>query len=175
VQTVRVSGGGPDGADDPRAVGRDVVAAQQAAIAAVEAWGRGRPIAEVENGLVHELRARREFMAPEEINLEARRISDPDWAVKDPQTARRLFAEMRSPESRAAESAFRGEWERTTERLAEALGSMRRVRKSTISSRRTMVGVEFVVRIDPWSPRRARQLQRVAAPAIVLVRRYDPS
>jgi hypothetical protein len=53
----------------------------------VEAWGCGRPIAEVENGLVGELRARREFMAPEEINLEARRISDPDWAVKDPGTA----------------------------------------------------------------------------------------
>jgi hypothetical protein len=30
-------------------------------------------------------------MAPEEIDLEARRISDPDWAVKDPEAARRLL------------------------------------------------------------------------------------
>jgi hypothetical protein len=91
VQTVEVSGGWPDDADDPRAVGRAFVAARQAVIAAVEAWGRGRPVAELEAGLVHVLRARRGFMAPEEIDLEARRISDPDWAVKDPEAARRLL------------------------------------------------------------------------------------
>ena len=100
------------------------MAVHEAVIAAVEAWGRGRPVAEIEAALVRELRARREFMAPDEINFEARRISDPDWAVKDPEMARRLVAEMKSPENRAAESAFRQQWERTTERLAEAVDSM---------------------------------------------------
>ena len=114
-------------------------------------------------------------MAPDEINFEARRITDPDWAVKDPEMARRLVAEMKSPENRAAESAFRQQWERTTERLAEAVDSMRRVRRCTISSRRMMDGVEFEIRIDPWSRRRALKLQRIAAPAVVLVRPYDPS
>ena len=164
-----------ESADDPRAVGRAIVAVHEAVIAAVEAWGRGRPVAEIEAGLVRELRARREFMAPDEINFEARRISDPDWAVKDPEMARRLVAEMKSPENRAAESAFRQQWERTTERLAEAVDSMRRVRRCTISSRRMMDGVEFEIRIDPWSRRRALKLQRIAAPAVVLVRPYDPS
>ena len=152
-----------------------MVAVHEAVVAAVEAWGRGRPVAEIEAGLVRELRARREFMAPDEINIEARRISDPNWAVKNPEMARRLFAEMRSPETRAAESAFRQQWERTTERLAEAADSMRRVRRSTVSSRRTMDGVEFEIRIDPWSRRRALKLQRIAAPAVVLVKPYDPS
>jgi hypothetical protein len=114
-------------------------------------------------------------MAPEEIDLEARRISDPDWAVKDPEAARRLFAKMKSSESRAAELAFRREWDRTTERLTDAVDSMRRVRRLTISSRRTVDGVEFEVRIDPWSRRRALRLQRVAAPAVVVVMPYDPS
>jgi hypothetical protein len=174
-KTVGVSGGWSDSADDPRADGRAIVAAHKAVIAAVEAWGCGRPVAEIEARLVRELRARHEFMEPDEINLDARQISDPDWPVKDPETARRLVAEMRTPEKRAAESAFRQQWERTTERLAEALNSMRRVRRSTISSRRIMDGVEFEIRIDPWSRRRALKLQRIAAPAVVLVRPYVPS
>jgi hypothetical protein len=82
---------------------------------------------------------------------------------------------MKSSESRAAELAFRREWDRTTERLTDAVDSMRRVRRLTISSRRTVDGVEFEVRIDPWSRRRALRLQRVAAPAVVVVMPYDPS
>ena len=57
------------------------MAVHEAVIAAVEAGNRGRPVAEIEAALVRELRARRESMAPDEINFEARRISDPDWAV----------------------------------------------------------------------------------------------
>jgi hypothetical protein len=49
----------------------------------------------------------------------------------------------------------------------------RRVRRHTISLRRTVDGVEVEVRIDPWSPRRALKLQRAAAPAVLVVMPYE--
>ncbi len=149
------------------------LAAEQAAIAAVEASGRGRPVHTLEAELVREMRANRLFMPPEEINLLARQISDPNWAVKHPWTARRLFAEMRRAVD-AKESALQEESDRTLGRIQQALESMRRLRRSAIFSRRTVDGVDVEIRIDPWSRRRARKLQGVAAPVAVSVVPCDP-
>lgn len=169
-----MSGGWSGSFDDRDAVVHADLAAEQAAIAAVEASGRGRPVDKIEAELDREMRAKRLFLPQEEINLLANQISDPNWALKHPWTARRLFAEMRRAVD-AQESAFQQEWDRTLGRLQQALESMRRLRRSAISSRRTVDGVDVEIRIDPWSRRRARKLQGIAAPAVVSVVPYDPS
>lgn len=167
-----MSGSRPDSFDDFEAVVRAETAALAAAIAAIEASGRGEPIDRIEAGLVRELRGRELFMPPEEINLLARGISDPIWALKHPWTARRLFTAMRSAAD-PRETAFQEEWDRAVQRLEEALDSMWRVRRAAISSRRTFGGVDIQVRMDPWSRRRVKQLQRIAAPTVVSVVPYD--
>ena len=35
-----------------------------------------------------------------------------------------------------------------------------------------MDGVDYVISIDPWTARRARKLQRIAAPTVITVRPY---
>jgi hypothetical protein len=50
---------------------------------------------------------------------------------------------------------------------------MWRLRRSRISSRRTLDGFEVEIRIDPWSGRRAKKLQGIAAPTVVTVVPYD--
>jgi hypothetical protein len=50
---------------------------------------------------------------------------------------------------------------------------MWRLRKSAVFSRRTFDGVEYEIRVDPWSTRRVKKLQRAAAPATVSVLPYD--
>ena len=143
-------------------------AALEASIAAVDSAGRGQPVDQVEAGLVRELRARRLFVPPAEIKILARGISDPWWALKHPWPARRRFAAMRSA-AEAEESAFQDDWDRTLERLQRAIDAMWRMRRSRISSRRTLDGLDVEIRIDPWSARRARKLQRIAAPTVVTV------
>ncbi len=70
------------------------------------------------------------------------------------------------------EAAFADQWGRVAERLAEVLDGMWRLRRSSVSSRRTVDGVTFEVRIDPWSPRRAKKLQRIAGRMPVTVTPY---
>ena len=166
------SGDRSDGLEELEAIARAETAALEASIAAVKTSGRGRPVDEVEAGLVRELRARRVFMPPEEINLWARGISDPVCALKHPWAARHQFAAMRSAGD-ADESAFLDEWDRTLELLQNAMETMWRLRRSRISSRRTLDGIDVEIRIDPWSRRRAWKLRRIAAPTVVTVRPYD--
>jgi hypothetical protein len=59
-----MNGGWSDNTDDLAAGAGACVAAVEAAIAAVEEWGRGQPIADTEASLVRELRTRRAFMEP---------------------------------------------------------------------------------------------------------------
>jgi hypothetical protein len=171
VDTGHQSGDRSDGVEDLEAIAHADTAALKAAIAAVKATGRRQPVDEVEAGLVRELRARRLFMPPAEIKLLAQDISDPIWALRHPRAARRRFDAMRSAED--AESAFQDEWDRTLERLQKAMDTMWRLRWSRISSRRTIDGLEVEIRIDPWSPRRARKLQEIAAPMAVTVVPFD--
>lgn len=133
---------------------------------------RGRDIPDIEAALARELRARDVFMGPDEIHLEARRIADPGWARKDPTTLKRLLAEISSPAKAREEAALEAQWDRVSERLDKALDSMWRLRRSSVTSHRTIDGVTFEVRIDPWSARRAKKLQRLAAPMPVTVRPY---
>ena len=165
--------GRPDHAGDASAHAEAQVAAERAAVAAVEDWGRGRAVAEVEAALVDKLRSRRVFMAPEDIHLQARWISDPQWAQKDPQARDRLLAAMDSRSRTKAERDIEREWNRTEQRLEKALDSMWRLRGSAISSQRTFDGVEFEIRIEPWSTWRVKRLQRAAAPAVVSVLPYN--
>lgn len=117
VQDVGVDTQGPERPDDLAAFAEAYVAAERAAVGAVEATMSGRDIPDIEAA------------------LEAR-------------------------------------WDRVDERLDKALDKMWRVRRSAVTSHRTIDGVTFEVRIDPWSPRRAKKLQRVAAPTPVTVRPY---
>jgi hypothetical protein len=165
--------GRPDHAGNARAHANAQMSAERAAVAAIENWGRGRPVAEVEAALVDELRTRRVFMAQEDIHLQARWISDPHWAQKDPQARDRLLAAMESPSRSKVERDFEREWDRTEQRLERALDRMWRLRRSAVSSQRTFDGVEFEIRIEPWSTRRVKRLQRAAAPAVVSVLPYD--
>jgi len=158
--------------DDLAAFAQADAAAVQEAIAAVEASLHGRDVKEIEAQLVRELRARDVFMSPDDIHLEARHISDPDWAHKDPAALQTLFAAMNIPSKAQEEAAFADQWDRVAERLTEALDRMWRLRRSSVSSRRTVDGVTFEVRIDPWSPRRAKKLQRIAGRMPVTVTPY---
>jgi hypothetical protein len=161
-----------DGLEDLEAIARAETAAVKASIAAAEASGRGQPVDEVEAGLVRELRARRLFIPPELINLLARDIADPVWDLRHPWAARRrLTATMSAVD--AHESAIQDEWDLTLERLQKATEAMWRLRRSRISSRRTLDGFEVEIRIDPWSRRRAKKLQGIAAPTVVMVVPYD--
>ena len=172
MQDVGVDKQWPERPDDLAAFAEADVAATQAAIDAVEATMSGRDVPEIEAQLVRELRARDVFMGRHEIHIEARRIADPDWARKDPAALRQLLAEMGSPGKGREEAALEAHWDRACERLDKALDSMWRLRRSSVSSHRTVDGVTFDVRIDPWSARRAKRLQRAAAPMSVTVRPY---
>ena len=141
-------------------------------VAAVEELGRGRPVQQVETLLVDELRRRRVFMPPEQIHLEARHISDPEWAQNDPEALLRVLVEL-SRRPSLEDHAIEREWEATEERLEAALDSMWRLKQVSLFSRRTIDGVEFEIQIEPWSARRAKKLQRVGFPAVVTVRPYD--
>jgi hypothetical protein len=172
VQDVDVDKQWPDRPDDLAALAEADTAALRGAIGAVEAAMSGRDVPELEAQLVHELRARDVFMSREEVHLEARRISDPDWAHKDPAALERLLADISSPAKAQEEAALEEQWDRVSERLESALDRMWRLRRSSLSTHRTVDGVWFEVRIDPCSPRRAKKLQRIAAPMPVIVRPY---
>ena len=161
-----------DGVQDLEAIAHAETAVLKAAIATVKASGRGQPVDEVEAGLVRELRARRLFLPSELINLLARDIADPVWAWRHPWAARRRMAATMSAVD-AQESAIQDEWDLTLERLQKATEAMWRLRRSRISSRRTLDGFEVEIRIDPWSRRRAKKLLGIAAPTVVTVLPYD--
>jgi hypothetical protein len=164
--------GGSDRSREYRADVQAEAAAARAAVAALEGWGRGRPVQEVEVALANELRRRGSFMPPEQIHLEARYLTDPEWAQKDPEAVQRVLDDMSRPPS-AEDQALEREWEATEERLEAALESMWRLKEVAMFSRRTIDGVEFEIQIDPWSARRAKKLQRIGSPAVVTVRPYD--
>jgi hypothetical protein len=172
VDTGHQSGDRSDGVEDLEAIARAETAALKAAIATVKVSGRGQAVDEVGAGLVRELRARRLFMPPELINLLARDIADPVWALRRPWAARRRLAATMSAMD-AHESAIQDEWDLTLERLEQATEALWRLRRSRISSRRTLDGFEVEIRIDPWSRRRAKKLQGIAAPTVVRVVPYD--
>jgi len=158
------------GDGDPEAAVSAHAEALRHAIAAVAAAGRGRPVDEIETALIRELRALRLHMPPEEIHVLALQISDPAWPLKHPHRWRRLT--RATTNAAAREAAVADEIDRAVARLADALDSLRRLHQSSISARRTMDGVDYVISIDPWTARRARKLQRIAAPTVITVRPY---
>jgi hypothetical protein len=161
--------------DRPRKYRADLqaeAAAQRSAVAAVEELGRGRPVQQVEALLVDELRRRRVFMPPQQIHLEARHISDPDWTQNDAEALQRVLVEL-SRRPSLEDQVFEREWETTEKRLEAALDSMWRLTHVALFSRRTIDGVEFEIQIAPWSARRAKKLQRLGFPAVVTVEPYD--
>ena len=120
--------GRPDGFDD---YGPDVWAGFGAAIEEVAVSGRGRPVPEVEAALLEVFRTSGVFISAEDLHLQARWFSDPQWAQNDPQAVERLLAQMRSPAREAAKRALEADWDETMRHLERALDSMRRLREST--------------------------------------------
>jgi hypothetical protein len=160
------------GANDPEMAASAHADALRRAVQAVEASERGRPVHQIETALIRELRARRSYLPPEEIHLTALDISDPTWALRHPFRLRRLMQETRKA-AEARESVVADDNDRTMARLQEALDSLPRLRRSSISAHRTMDGWEYAISIDRWSATCARKLERIAAPALVTVRPFE--
>ena len=140
-----------------------------AALRAVEESMKGQPVHDVEDRLIDELRARGAFMRLEEIQHHALVISDPEWAIRNPEGLENRLAGIHDPDRAQQEAEVEAQLGHTVIRLSKIVESMWRVRRTAVSARRTMDGVEFEIRIDPWSRRRAAKLTRAAAPAAVSV------
>ncbi len=104
-------------------------------------------------------------MSPTEIRIEALRIDDPDWFTNHPGA----LEEMLSAETDGAEREQDEETDRTMDRLDAIVDRCRGVRSYTLGAHRTLDGFEYEVRINPWSERRARRIERKAAPIPVVV------
>src|SRR5688572_19249199 len=140
-----------EGGQDFRARAQAELAASNAAIKAVEKSMSGQPVQDIEVRLIDELRARNVFMGRDEVHIQALRISDPELATRDPRSVEKPFTDLHSPESAQGEAEFVAQVDRTHDRLGKIVDSMWRVRRATVSSHRTMDGMTFEVRIDPWS------------------------
>jgi hypothetical protein len=161
-----------DDSGDLEAAISAVAEAEHRAMAAAAA-GPGVAVSEIEAVLIRELRDRGGFMPPEEIHAIALQICDPAWPIKHPLQWKRLT--QGTPEAADGEAAVAAEIDRTVARLNDAVDSLRGMRRFEVSARRTVDGVDYEIRIDRWSARRARKLQRIAAPTAVTVRPYSNS
>ena len=163
------------GAGDPGFMARARAEAEAlgAALRAVEEAMNGQPVPDVEVRLIDELRSRGVFMSREEIQHHALLISDPEWATRDPEGLENLLAGIHDPVRAQEEAEVEAQLARTLVRLAKIVDSMWKVCRTAVSARRTMDGVEFEIRIDPWSQRRAARLKRAAAPARASVVQFE--
>lgn len=159
------------GARDAEAAISEHDGAVRDAIAAAEVIGPGKPVEEIEAVLVRELQTRRCYMSTADVHLVALGISDPTWALKEPGLLKRLTE--RAHVEAASETEAADEVDSTVVRLTQALDSLRHIRRSSVVARRTMDGVDYEICIEPWTARRARKIQRTAAPTRITVRPYN--
>lgn len=149
------------------------VAAESEAIRRVEAWAKGRDLAEVEAALVRELRALHAGYVPSsDIKIMARGIADPGWPQRDPDAWEAMLAAA-DDEARADREVLK-QANRTSARLQARVDRCWGIRSFAVRCRRNMDGFEFEVHIEPWSPKLARKVERRARPTAVVVKPLPP-
>jgi hypothetical protein len=136
----------------------------KSAIDEVQRDSRGLPVAVVEARLVSALRKRDAFLPIKHVRCLARDMADPWWPVKHPVQAMR---EVRSHRTSTDPDSTRLEAE--ADHLEQRFDLVDQV--TEMSSRRTFDGIVHEVTIDPWSPRLAARIHRLASPIRVVVKR----
>lgn len=138
----------------------------------VERTARGRPTAEVRAELERRLHERGVRLPPEVLMLDgaARAMAEPMWPLKHPVEFLRL-GRSRKLEAQPSDEFVDDdpEWVRL-ERLLDGP----RLNVTGFGKFWTREGWSYVVRIDPWSERRARRIRRICAPLPVNVQPGRP-
>jgi hypothetical protein len=134
----------------------------------VERTARGRPIAEVRDELERRLRERGVQLPPEALQLDdvARAMAEPRWPLKHPVEFLRWTRDRKvaAPPGDEPAEGDDPEWVRL-----ERLLDKPRLNVTGMGKFLTSDGWKYVVRIDPWSERRARRIRRICAPVPVTV------
>ena len=136
----------------------------------VQRSARGKPTAEVRAELERGLRERDIPFPPDALDDAARSMAEPNWPLRHPIEFVRWVRDGKRKTAQVGvlDPDDDPEWARL-ERLLDDRPEVRGFGKF-----RTHDGWSYVVRIDPWSERRARRIRRICAPLPVTVRPSRP-
>jgi hypothetical protein len=174
VSVVGRRGPGPDEPFEPLSPAR-LAARVRVVCDRVGAQARGRPHQEVQAELEEAFREIDQWMPQAELDLLARSMTDPWWAIKHPVEAARVRQAL-AAENTDVDDDYEDPVSQFVERFDDGprLLGRRSARVVGMARRRTFDGWAYQVSISPWSDRLAHKIRKRCAGYDVRVVEHAP-